>query len=249
MANHRLGLMFVLILAATSFAASIPVPNFSFEAPPVTRDEKNPFGALPFLDDWDETAVGLVDEGDQNTGVFLNTDVGEPDHITNLHLDRLGFISSLIGNDLRQELSDTFLPGHSYTLTVAVGTSFTFGVGATEQLEVALFYFDSSVEQVIVSSFISGSEVNANSLVDVTVKLPYVAAADVFANQQIGVLIRPSTTDPDDGDGEGFWNVDHVRLERSDTQIPAVSEWGLVVIAGLMMTAGTIALRRRPAMA
>ena len=55
---------------------SIPVPNFSFELPAVTRDEMNPFGALPFIDDWDETEVGLQDEFDQNTGVFLNIDPG-----------------------------------------------------------------------------------------------------------------------------------------------------------------------------
>lgn len=216
MANHRLGLMFVLILAAASAAESIPVPNFSFEAPPVTRDEKNPFGALPFLDDWDETAVGLSDEFDQNTGVFLNSDVGAPDRILNAHLDRLGFLSSLIGNGIRQALTQTFEPGHSYRVKAAVGTSSAFGVGPTEQLEIALFYFSGNVEQIIGSTLVSGSQVGATSLIDVTVLIPPVNVGDAWANQPIGILIRPSITDPDDSAGEGFWNVDHVRLDSDD---------------------------------
>jgi hypothetical protein len=181
--------------------------------PPVVRDEMNPFGALPFIDDWDETAVGLADENDQNTGVFINTEPREPDHITNAHLDRLAFISSLIGNDVRQELTDTFTVGTSYELTVAVGTSATFGVGATEELEIALFYFDGGVEQVVASTHVAGSEVGTTVLVDVVVELPVVSGGDAWANLPIGVLIRPSVTDPDDAAGEGFWNADHVRLE------------------------------------
>jgi len=233
-----------LMPSASAFAAPIPVPNFSFESPPVERNEKNPFGALPFLDDWDETAVGLGDEDDQNTGVFLNTDSPAPDHVTNSHLDRLAFISSLIGNDLRQELVTFFEPGTSYTFTVGVATSFTFPVGATEELEIALFYFDGGVEQVIASNTISGSAVNTTSLVDVTVATPVVELTDEWANQPIGVLIRPLPTDPDDSAGEGFWDADFVRLERSQAA-PAISTWGLVTATMLMVATGAMFVHRR----
>ncbi len=202
-----------LAVSAAAAAETINVPNFSFELPPVTRDEQNPFGALPYIDDWDETAIGPADEFDQNTGVFLNTDPQSPDHITNAHLDRLAFVSSLIGNDLRQELADNFEPGRHYRLTVAVATSSYFGVGADEELEVGLFYFDGGVEQTIASSFVAGSEVNATSLIDVSIVTPLVTVNDAWANQPIGILIRPSIADPDDTEGEGFWDVDYVRLK------------------------------------
>jgi hypothetical protein len=238
-------LLLISVISATASGEPIAVPNFSFESPPVERDDKNPFGALPFIDDWDETAVGPGDEDHQNTGVFINTDVGEPDHIINPHLDRLGFISSLIGNAVRQELTQSFEAGRAYTLTVAVGTSMMFGVGATERLEVALFYFQGGVEQVISSTFVAGSEVSATSLIDVMVAMPTVNPGDAWAGLPIGVLIRPDETDADDTQGEGFWNVDHVRLEASALDAPAASAWGITLAALGMMTAGIVVVRRR----
>jgi hypothetical protein len=227
----------------------LAVPNFSFEAPPVVRDEQNPFGALPYIDDWDETAIGLGDEEDQNTGVFLNTDPQEADHITDAHLLRLAFVSSLIGNDLRQTVSDSFLTGWTYEVKVAVGKSATFPVGDTEELEVAVFYFDGAVEQVIAATTISGSQVNTTSLVDVAVSLPAVQAGDAWVGQPVGILIRPATDDPNDGDGEGFWNVDNVRLSRMNTVVPATSTWGLIVLTLATAIGGTLALGQRREMA
>ena len=238
----------VLVFSASASAESISVPNFSFEMPPVERNEQNPFGAAPFIDDWDETEVGLTDEDHQDTGVFINTEPQEPDHITNAHQDRLAFIQSFIGNDVRQALAAVFEPGRSYSLTVAVGTSFIFPAGATEELEIALFYFDGGVEQVIASTFVAGSEVNPTSLIDVNVMIPEVAPGDAWANEPIGILIRPSVTDPDDGAGEGFWDVDHVRLDAS-ALAPAMSAWGLLAATLLMTAAGTTVIRRRPASA
>lgn len=216
MRHLGVGCLCILVGSAAAVGETIVVPNFSFESPPVVRDEMNPFGALPFIDDWDETAVGPADEMDQNTGVFINTDPGSPDHITNLDLDRAAFLSSLIGNDVRQELTDTFEVGRSYQLTVAVGTSFTFPVDATEELEIALFYFDGGVEQVVASANVSGAAAGITTLTDVVVNAAVVASGDPWAGQPLGVLIRPSITDPDDTMGEGFWNVDFVRLEASD---------------------------------
>ena len=239
-------LMIVLLtISASAAGEAITVPNFSFELPPVVRDEQNPFGALPFLDDWDETAVGLADEFDQNTGVFLNTDPQSPDHITNPHLDRLAFVSSLVGNDLRQALTSNFAYGLSYQFTVAVGTSLTFPVGLTEELEVALFYFNGGVEQIIGSTFVSGSEVNATSLIDVTVSIPAVLQNNAWVNQPIGVLVRPVVDDPNDADGEGFWNVDHARLEAIDAQLPALSTMGLGAASILLVAMGMLVIRRR----
>lgn len=231
-------------LSALVLGDPIPVPNFSFESPPVVRDEKNPFGALPFLDDWDETAIGLTDEFDQNTGVFLNTDPPSPDRITNAHLERLAFISSLIGNDLRQELVQKFEPGRSYTLTVGVAHSLNFPVGATEGLEVALFYFDGGSEQVIASSTVTGSGASNTALTDVVVNLSEVSMTDPWADKPIGILIRPAVNDPDDGDGEGFWDADNVRLDATGIHIPTVSFWGLAIVCLSLLCAGTILVGR-----
>lgn len=202
-----------LVFAAGLAAEPIFIPNHSFELPTVSRNVKNPFGALPLIADWDENGVGGGDELNQNTGVFLNTEPGEPDHVSNPDQKQLAFLSTLIGNAIRQELADEFVPGRTYTLTAAVATSLTFPAGATEQLEIALFYFNGGVEQVVASTFVSGSEVTATSLIDATATLPEVSPDDAWAGKRIGVLIRPAINDPDDEEGEGFWDLDNVRLE------------------------------------
>lgn len=244
--NRIIGIIGVLFTSTAAFGGSINIPNFSFEMPPVERNKENPFGALPFLDDWDETAVGPADEFDQNTGVFLNTDNMSADHITNCHLDRLGFFSSLIGNNLRQAVADTYLVGVSYTFTLAVGKSANFPVGNSEQLQIALFYFDSGVEQIIASTTINGSQVGTTTLSDFSVAIPAVQVSDAWAGEPIGVLIRPSPTDPNDADGEGFWNVDFVRVDTNPS-VPAASTWGLIIMGLLVVSAGTIIARRRTA--
>jgi len=209
-------LSFLLLFPLTAAADPIALPNFSFEEPPVTRDGANPFGALPFIADWDERNVGPLDEFDVDTGNFINTDPGQPDHITNLHLVRAAFVSTLIGNAIRQELPRTYLAGRSYLFTIAVGKSHTFPAGDTELLEVALFYyFDRDVEQIIASTFVSGAQVSTTSLVDVTVISAIVEEGDLWAGRPIGVLVRPFTDDPDDDEGEGFWNLDYARLIES----------------------------------
>lgn len=209
----RGGWVLVIACSAAVSADPISIPNASFEAPTVSRNFENPFGALPLIADWDENDVGSGDELNQNTGVFLNTDPGEPDHIANAHQRQLAFLSSLTGNAIRQDLSAVFVPGREYTLTAALATSLTFPVGADEELELALFYFSGGVEQVIASTFISGDQVNANLLIDASLISAAVAASDPWAGRRIGVLIRPSIADPDDEDGEGFWDVDDIRLE------------------------------------
>lgn len=208
-------LLICLLYSATTVADPIAIPNFSFENPPVTRDGLNPFGALPYIQDWDETRVGLADELDQDTGNFINTNPDQPDHITNLHLVRAAFVSSLTGNTVRQELSQDYLVDRVYSFTIAVGKSYTFPAGDTEQLEVALFYFDRGTERIIASTLVSGVEVSATEVTDFTVTSAIVEAGDLWTGQPIGVLVRPSTTDPDDEEGEGFWNLDYARLVES----------------------------------
>jgi len=215
----RIFVSLVAIVACTPLLAdpvAISVPNYSFESPTVSRNIDNPFGALPLIADWDEKDVGPGDEFDQNTGVFLNTDVGEPDHIDNADQRQLAFLSSLIGNAIRQELPNTFEADHIYSFTVGVAQSSNFygyPVGNTERLEIAFFYFQGNSEKIIASTFTTGAQVNSTSLTDFTVTLPVVMPDDAWAGKKIGILLRPDINDPDDTDGEGFWDVDNVRLE------------------------------------
>jgi hypothetical protein len=233
-------------LSVPAFAGTVFVPNASFEMPPVEINRKNPFGALPFIDVWDETDIGPGDEMDQNTGVFRNVPPRSAGHIENAHLDRLAFISSLIGNDIRQALPVNFVPGEAYSLTVGVATSLTFPVGSSEQLEIALFYFDGGSEQIVASTFVSGSQVSSTSLVDATVNLPAVDPGDPWAGEPVGILIRPAITDPDDRTGEGFWDVDNVRLD-GPAAVPAASTWGMIGMGAGVLALGAAAIRRRGA--
>jgi hypothetical protein len=214
---HHIGLLLILSASVAFAAEPIDVPNASFESPPVSSDPNDPFWspfrALPWIDDWDEAAPGPDDDMEQNIGVFLNTDPGEPDHITNAHLLRLAFIQSFVGNDVRQELTATFVPGRHYRLTVGVCKSMIFAVGEDEPLEIALYYMDSNVQHIVSSSYVAGGHVGFTSLTDVTTLTRLVDANDPWANKPIGVLIRPAVDDPDDTVGEGFWDADHVRLE------------------------------------
>ena len=229
--NHK-SVIVLLLLCASASAGPITVPNFSFESPAVLRDMDNPFGALPFLDDWDENAAGPADEFDQNTGVFLNTDPSSADHITNADQQRLAFVSSLIGNDLRQQLPVSYELGQTYTLTVAVGTSAMFPVGATEELEIGFFYMDAGTEQVIASIDIPGSSVGTTTLSDFTIIIPPFGSNDAWANQPIGILIRPAGDDVDDLDGEGFWNLDNVRVVPEPATLALLTCGGLLALRG-----------------
>lgn len=208
MLRYRKLVLLLLNVSVAAAAETIDVPNPSFEFPVVTDQAP----AIPWIDAWDERAVGLADEEDQNTGVFPNLDALSFGHLVNVDGNQLAYLSTLIGNDLRQELTANFIPGRHYRLTVAVTGSSYFPVGADEKLEIALFYFDGGVEHVIASSFVTGSQISLTSLIDVSVVTPLVAANDPWANRPIGILIRPAVDDPDDTAAEGFWDVDRVRL-------------------------------------
>jgi len=203
-----------LIVTAGVRAEPVEIPNYSFELPPVDRNGNNPFGALPYIDSWDENEPGLLDELNQNTGVFLNTADGELDHIVNADQLRLAFISTLIGNAVRQELAAVYEVDAAYTFTIAVGTSYMYPAGETEALDVAFYYVAGNDEIIIASTTVTGAQVEPTSLVDFSVSIPPVQAGDPWAGRPIGILVQPSPTDPDDTIGEGFWNLDNARLDR-----------------------------------
>ena len=78
--------------AAAPVSTSIPVMNASFEAPVV---DPNGFGAWPFADGWLE--LDLDTTASANTGVFLNTPIGNPDRMENAEGKQLAFLGSQTG--------------------------------------------------------------------------------------------------------------------------------------------------------
>jgi hypothetical protein len=186
---------------------SIPIENASFEAPVV---DPNGFGALPQVDGW--TEIDLDTLSSTNTGVFVNTQVGSPDHIVNAHGSQLAFLGSQAGNALEQNLAATYKAGCDYQLTVAVGVSGRFPPSSAEPvdtLELVLFYRDGDDVVDIVTQTVKAAGLSSTQLTDFSLYLPTVQPGDAFAGMAIGVALRAA------GMPGGFWDLDHVRLIES----------------------------------
>jgi len=190
-----------------SLPISIPIENASFEAPVV---DPNGFPVVPYMDGWTEVDVDALSS--TNTGVFINTAEGRPDHIVNADGSQLAFLGSQLGNALEQDLVATYKEGCDYRLTVAVGVSSLFPPSTVEPvdgLEVVLFYRDGADVVDIVGQTVEAVDMILTKLTDVSLYLPAVEAGDAWAGMAIGVAIRAR------GMAGGFWVLDNVRLSES----------------------------------
>jgi hypothetical protein len=186
---------------------SVPIVNASFEAPPV---DPNGFGALPFVEGW--TEIDLDPVGSTNTGVFINTAVDSPDHVTNADGSQLAFLGSEQGNALEQDLETVFEVGRAYRLSVAVGVSGMFPPSSVEpidMLELALYYRDNGAPVEIVCQVIEATGQSSTHLNGFSAYIPPVQPDDAWAGQAIGIAVRAV------GSPGGFWDLDHVRLAAS----------------------------------
>lgn len=191
-----------------SLPVSIPIENASFESPYV---DPNGFGALPMADGWTELDLDTL--GSTNTGVFANTALDSPDHVTNADGDQLAFLGSEIGNGFQQRLSAAYKVGCDYRLTVSVGISMRFPPSEAEPadtIELVLYYQDETEYVVdITSATVEAMGLSTTQLEDFSVVLPTVGSDEVWAGKPIGVAIRAT------GMAGGFWTLDHVRLVES----------------------------------
>ncbi len=209
---HHVIYLSVLVIAglwavAPVRSAPIPIENASFEAPVV---DPNGFGALPQVDGWTEIDMDTLSS--TNTGVFVNTQVGSPDHIVNAHGSQLAFLGSQAGNALEQDLAATYKAGCDYQLTVAVCVSGRFPPSSAEPvdtLELVLFYRDGDDVVDIMTQTVEAAGLSGTQLTDFSVSLPTVQPGDAFAGMAIGVALRAA------GMPGGFWDLDHVRLLES----------------------------------
>lgn len=186
---------------------SIPIENASFESPVV---DPAGFGALPFVESW--TEIDLDAEGSTNTGVFLNTAPGSPDHVINADALQLAFLGSQQGNGLEQDLATTYEVGSAYRLSVGVGVSMRFPPSSkspVDTLELVLYYRDGDNLVDVASRTIEATGLSTTLLQDFSVYVPAVTADDAWAGRTIGVAIRAA------GQAGGFWDLDNVRLAES----------------------------------
>jgi len=192
---------------AESLPVSIPIENASFESPVV---DPNGFGAVPFVESW--TEIDLDAAGSTNTGVFLNTAAGSPDHVANADALQLAFLGSQQGNGLEQDLAATFNVGSAYRLTVGVGVSMRFPPSSkapADGLELVLYYRNGAESVDIASRTVEAADLSSTQLQDFSLYLPTVGPDDAWAGWTIGVAIRAA------GTPGGFWDLDNVRLAES----------------------------------
>jgi hypothetical protein len=205
-------------------AATIAIPNYSFESPATTL-------ATPFVDFWQQ--VPEPDLSNQNTlltGVFSNV----PPPIDNCDGGQAVFLFAVPGVALFQDYDSidyahptplhafaaTFDVGKSYTLTVGViGGGGNMTNGAT--LELSLYYRDalSNIVNVAATNIAYTPDLFPSHfhLVDFQVLLPTVRASDQWAGRHIGVQLLSSITDTNLAGG--YWDLDNVRLASTVTPV------------------------------
>jgi hypothetical protein len=218
------GMAMLTGLAGAVGAASITVPNASFEAPPTTF-------ATNVVQYWQEAPPQVSgDPSTYLTGVFSNV----PPPIDNCDGGQGAFLFTYPQVSLFQDYDSvdsssttpshsfgaTYDVGKSYTLTVAVlgGTNLSIPMQEGTTLELGLYYRDSASNLIMVAStsitnngalFPSGTH-----FVDFQVQVPTVKAGDAWAGQHIGIQML-STVAPELAGG--YWDLDNVRLVATVT--------------------------------
>ncbi len=241
------GMVSLLVAAAVvtppATAASIAVPNASFESPVTTFVNTN-------IDDWVKSAQPVWWDGssgydwDQLTGLFVNTARGKSDHIFNIDGNQAIWMFGVPQVELYQNLPDRYTVGQTYALTVGV---IGHGGGMLDciTMQVGLYYLDGANNRVqIGSTTVTSGLVDDNGgthFQDYSFVLPSVRASDPWANKSIGVQLLSISTfamDPNTGYPEmgGYWDLDNVRL----TAVPEPASMALLAIG-----AGVVAYRRR----
>jgi hypothetical protein len=162
----------------------------------------------------------------QLIGLFMNTATNSPDHIDNCDGNQAIWLFVVPEVALFQDydtvdwhdsapthaFDTTYDVGKSYQLTVGViGTGGGMLQGAT--MDLSLYFRDTASNHVnvVVTSITNTPAVFTNNthLIDFTVSVPTVKAADPWAGQHIGIQMLSTVSTNLEG---GYWDLDNVRL-------------------------------------
>ncbi len=221
--------MALLVMAkaatTTANAATIYVPNASFESPETTF-------AYPQVNDWQKAPKPFwfqetpEAQWGQTIGVFLNRPPEEASHIDNVQGSQAVFLFALPSAALFQDSTTIggtntaptgafdakFEVGKAYHLTVGVlGGGGGMTNGAT--LELSLYYRDAASNMVSVAATTvtnsTASFPTNTHLTDYVVSIPAVKSSDAWAGKNIGIQILSNNGFDQIG---GYWDLDNVRL-------------------------------------
>ena len=233
------GMAFACVTSPSAQAASIAVPNYSFENP---TDNLPGFPVNTELANWIDTPQPAdyaqpVPWG-FGTGNFPNPDVGVTGHYAVMDGTRAGYILINTGLGFYQELTSPdgiFTVGEAYQLTV--GVSAEDGTTPGSVLSLILYYRDLSNNVVPIGTPATvGVFPDTDTFVDFTTTTPVVQSTDAWAGKPIGIMIEV-TNGP--APGNGGYDVDNVRLN-------SVPEPSAGLLGGLGLAwAGAVRRRNR----
>jgi hypothetical protein len=225
------GSLGVAALALPLSAASITVPNASFESPTAPAQS-----GTPALDDWQKTPEppGF---NPANTGGFPWTTLsGVFDGGPSVPDGSQGaYLLTYPGVGIYQTLAETYQTGASYSLTVALHGG-GGGLNPTDQLQMTFFYGGSLTP--ITTATIDYSALNFPNQTlyyDFNLDLPTVQPGDAWAGQSIGIGFTGIN-----GTLSGSWDLDNVRLT-------AVPEPSAILLLTLGLGCGVWLNRRKGA--
>lgn len=229
----------VPILAGTSSAGPITVPNGSFESP------ATPFVSLNF-DSWQRTPQPAG--WDENisgpwanlTGIFKNPAAGSSDHIANCDGNQAAWLFANPEAGLFQDYDSVDWndsePTHAFDAKFETGNFYrlTFGVigGGYNMLpgtplEASLYYRDAASNKVFVAAttivYSTSHFTSRTQLFYFELTTPVVRQGDPWAGENIGIQFLSTVSEAPAG---GFWDLDNVRL--SSTMAPKLSNPGTV---------------------
>lgn len=223
------GLAVLTALTAPLQAASISVPNGSFE---LQSGVGQPFGVNINIDSWqkapkpayfDEAAFGFA--WVQTAGVFVDSNP-----YVNHDGSQAAYLLSFPQVTLFQDLTSpdaNFEVGTSYSLTLGI-----FGKGMSDgaTLALSLYYRDNLNNMVTVGTpttvtySAAGFPITSPlNLFDYAVNIPAVQAGDAWVGKDIGLKIESTF-----GTGAGNWDMDNARLIA--TPVPEPASWSLLAL-------------------
>ena len=214
-------------------AGTVYVPNASFESPVVPIDVTP---AVPDMDYWEKSPQPAWYYPSNNfntpwedlTGTFYNFP-NPATFIDNCDGTQAAFLFAFPDVAIFQDYDSIYgtntTPSHAFDASFNVGSAYSLTVGVIggvygspplyegATLQFSLYYRDASsnIVPVAATTITNSAQLFPTNthLVDFSVQLPGVLAADSWANQHIGILIASTVGT---NLANGYWDLDNVRL-------------------------------------